>query len=63
MPILETRRIYAAGRSLAIILPKGWFNYFGLKAGDAVEIVADGNLVIRPVQKAKAGCPEDPNGT
>jgi len=49
MPLLEKRRIYAAGGSLAVTLPKGWLKYFGIKAGDEVEIVANDNLVIRPV--------------
>ena len=48
MPLLETRRIYAAGRSLAITLPRGWLAYFGPKAGDEVEIVANGKLTINP---------------
>jgi antitoxin component of MazEF toxin-antitoxin module len=63
MPLLENRKIYAAGRSLAITLPRGWLRYLGLKAGDEVEIVANGNLVIRPVQKAEGDCPGDPNET
>lgn len=50
MPLLEIRRIHAAGGSLAITLPKGWLAYFGLKAGDKVELVANGALVIRPIK-------------
>lgn len=50
MPLLERRRIYAAGGSLAITLPRGWLAYFGIKAGDEVEIVANGKLVIRPTK-------------
>ena len=53
MPLLERRRIYAAGGSLAITLPKGWLAYFGIKAGDEVEIVANGKLVIRPAVSPK----------
>ena len=48
MPLLETRRIYATGRSLAITLPRGRLAYVGLKAGDEVEIVANGKLTINP---------------
>lgn len=48
MPIIEYRRVYAAGRSLAITLPRAWLAYFGIKAGDEVQIVGNGELVIRP---------------
>lgn len=50
MAWLERRRIYKAGSSLALTLPRGWLAYFGLKAGDEVEIVANGKLVIRPIR-------------
>jgi bifunctional DNA-binding transcriptional regulator/antitoxin component of YhaV-PrlF toxin-antitoxin module len=53
MPQLERRRIYAAGRSLAVTLPQGWLRYLGIKAGDEVEIVTNGDLVIRPVHPPK----------
>ena len=43
MPILETRKIYAAGRSLAITLPRGWLAYFGIRAGDTVQIMVAGD--------------------
>lgn len=49
MPQLERRRVYAAGRSFAITLPQGWLRYFGIKPGDEVEVVSNGNLVIRPI--------------
>ncbi len=50
MPLLEKRKIHASGGSLAVTLPRGWLNYFGIKAGDEVEIVANGYLVIRPIR-------------
>jgi bifunctional DNA-binding transcriptional regulator/antitoxin component of YhaV-PrlF toxin-antitoxin module len=52
MAWLETRRVYAAGSSLAITLPRGWLNYFGIKARDELEfeIVGNGDLVIRRIQ-------------
>jgi antitoxin component of MazEF toxin-antitoxin module len=62
MPLLENRKIYAAGRSLAITLPRGWLSYFGLKAGDEVQIVANGELVIRPLRRADTQGPEGPRG-
>jgi bifunctional DNA-binding transcriptional regulator/antitoxin component of YhaV-PrlF toxin-antitoxin module len=54
MPSLERRKIHAAGSSLAITLPPGWLRYFGLKAGDELEILADGDLVIRPICSPEA---------
>ena len=52
MPLLEIRKIHAAGRSLAITLPPGWLRYLGPKAGDQVEVVVDENIVIRPIPTA-----------
>jgi len=52
MPILEERKIYHAGKSsLAITLPQNWLKYFGLTAGDVVEITGNGDLTIRPRKK------------
>jgi antitoxin component of MazEF toxin-antitoxin module len=49
MPILEKRMIYRVGKSsLAITLPQNWLKYFGLTAGDTVEITGNGDLTIRP---------------
>ncbi len=62
MPSLETRRIHAAGRSLAITLPPGWLRYFRLKAGDEVQIVANGELSIRPIQVSDPKIAGEPVG-
>ena len=51
MPILEVRRIYKAGGSLALTLPKGWLAYFNIKCGDEVEVEGNGQLTIRPRKK------------
>ena len=48
MPLIERRRIYAAGHSLAITLPKWWLAYYGLKAGDSVQFLADGIITVSP---------------
>ena len=53
MPIIEHRRIYAAGHSLAITLPKGWLAYFNIKAGDKVQVVADQVITISPEQSTE----------
>ena len=52
MPIIERRRIYAAGHSLAITLPKGWLAYFDIKAGDTVQVIANGEITISPFDPA-----------
>ena len=52
MPILVERSLFKTGDSLAVTLPKAWTKYFRLRAGDQVEIVANGELTIR-VKKAK----------
>jgi antitoxin component of MazEF toxin-antitoxin module len=49
MPISEQRMIYRVGRSsLAITLPANWLRYFGLAAGDTVEVTGNGHLTISP---------------
>ena len=52
MPSLTTRKIIKFGRStLAMTLPKAWVNYFGLKAGDKLEVIANKKLIVRPDRK------------
>jgi antitoxin component of MazEF toxin-antitoxin module len=52
MPSLEERTIYRVGKSsLVITLPRGWLNYFGLTAGDSVELTNNGDLMIRPCKR------------
>ena len=60
MPISETRMIYRVGKSsLAITLPQNWLRFFGLTAGDTVEITGNGDLIIRPRQRTENGKVED----
>ena len=47
MPIEVERKLFATGDSLAITLPKSWTNYFRLKAGDTLEVVANTEVIIR----------------
>jgi AbrB family looped-hinge helix DNA binding protein len=35
--------------SYVITLPKAWLRYFRLKPGDTLEIIANGELTIRPL--------------
>ena len=59
MPLLEIRRIHAAGGSLAVTLPPGWLAYFGIEAGDEVQIVANGELTIKPLKNSKENTVKD----
>ena len=69
MPIFEERMIYRVGKSSSvIILPQNWLKYFGLTAGDTVEITGNGDLTIRPhkgqgkgIDKLKIICQEKPS--
>lgn len=48
MPIKVERTLFKIGEgAIAVTLPKAWVNYFNLKPGDKVEIVGDGELIIR----------------
>jgi len=54
MPSLTTRKIIKFGKStLAMTLPKAWVNYFRLKAGDEMEVIANKKLIIRPIKQTK----------
>jgi len=48
MPILVERKLFKIGEgAIAVTLPKAWTNYYHLKPGDKVEIVGNGELIIR----------------
>jgi len=53
MPILVERSLIKLGSCLAVTLPASWIRYYGLKAGDRVEIVGNGDLVIRLKREKK----------
>ena len=54
MPTLTIRKLIKFGENgLVIPVPKGWIRYYGLKAGDRLEVIADGELTIRPTRKRK----------
>jgi bifunctional DNA-binding transcriptional regulator/antitoxin component of YhaV-PrlF toxin-antitoxin module len=55
MPHEENRKIIKAGEtSFAVILPKSWLRFYGLKNGDLVKVVSDGVVTIEPLaQKDK----------
>lgn len=51
MPQLLTRKIIALGGSSVVPLPKGWLKYHNLDDGDAVELVVNKNITIRPAKE------------
>ena len=54
MPTLTLRKLIKFGETgVVITIPKGWLRYYGLKAGDRLEVIANGELVIRPVRKSR----------
>jgi len=54
MPHEEARKIIKAGKtSFAIILPKAWLRFYGLKNGDLVKVVSDSTVTIEPLERRK----------
>ncbi len=53
MSSLDTRKIRAAGGSLAVMLAHGWTRCLGLRPGDMGEVIANGDLLIRPQRKER----------
>ncbi|GAH73943.1 unnamed protein product [marine sediment metagenome] len=48
MPHKETRKLVRIGEvSVGVTLPVGWLRYFNLKAGDKVEVISNGDIVIK----------------
>jgi bifunctional DNA-binding transcriptional regulator/antitoxin component of YhaV-PrlF toxin-antitoxin module len=49
MPTLMIRKLIAMGEGgLVVTVPKAWWSYYGLKAGDEVIVIANGELTIQP---------------
>ena len=54
MPTLTRRKLIAMGDGgLVVTVPKAWRDYYGLKAGDVVVVIADGELRISPPRQGK----------
>jgi len=47
MQIEERTVLRVGGSSLMVTLPKGWLRYMGIKAGDKVEVITNGEIIIR----------------
>jgi len=49
---IEERTFSKVGSaSLMVTLPKGWLRYMGIKPGDTVEVITNGEVIIRPKRK------------
>ena len=52
MPTLTVRKLIKFGdEGLVITVPRGWVRYYNLKAGDKLEVVTNGKLIIRPERR------------
>lgn len=47
MPHKQTRKILQIGTSLAVTLPVGWLRYYNLKVGDEIELISNGDIIIK----------------
>ena len=51
---VDYRKIIKFGTDgLVLTIPKGWIRYYGLEAGDKLEVIADGDLIVRPTRKRR----------
>jgi len=49
MPTLTFRKLIKFGASgFVLTIPQAWARYYGLKAGDTMEVTTNGELVVRP---------------
>ena len=52
MPNLVERSVIDMGQgSYIITLPKPWVRYFGIKPGEKLEVISNGELIIRRKKK------------
>lgn len=58
MQIEERTVSKVGGASLMVTLPKGWLRYMGIKQGDTVEVITNGELIIRPKRKTSRRQPK-----
>lgn len=53
MPTLNERILHKLGSrgSVVVAVPQDWLRYYGLKPGDRAQVIADGELTIRPLKR------------
>jgi bifunctional DNA-binding transcriptional regulator/antitoxin component of YhaV-PrlF toxin-antitoxin module len=57
MPTVNERILHKLGPrgSVVVAVPQDWLRYYGLKAGDRFDVIANGDITIRPKRRAKDG--------
>lgn len=55
VPTLNERILHKLGSrgSVVVAIPQDWLRYYGLNPGDTVEVIADGDITIRPLKRQK----------
>jgi len=48
LPVIEERKIFQIGGSLAVTIPSEWLEQTGLKAGSTVTVIANNEIRIVP---------------
>ena len=49
MPTMSFRKLIKFGGSgLVVTVPSGWARYYRLKPGDKVEVIVNGELIVKP---------------
>jgi len=51
MPQLSMRSLVRFGKSVGVTLPRGWVRYHGLKPGNKLLMVTNGEITIRLLKK------------
>lgn len=49
--LVQRKLIPMGAGGLVVVIPRAWARYYDLRAGDKVEVITNGKLVIRPKQK------------
>ena len=53
MPTVTERKVVKFGeKALAITIPKAWSDYYKIKAGDRLRVVAENVLTVHPPEAA-----------
>lgn len=59
MPTVTERKVVRFGeKALVITIPKAWSDYYGVKAGDQLRVVADDVLTVHPPKATTGDEPE-----
>ncbi len=54
MPNIFTRSLIPIGDGgMAVTMPISWLRYYGLKPGDKLEVITNGDITIRPLPKGE----------